>query len=116
VHSLSEYDPSVLILTETAERNLLKDFKRHHQWRVDTEQRAQNYVTQRAFTPKMWGQWMDDHGMVILTNNDDDANTADTEKTQTFISQSTCAPRPPMTDSVPKTWTWLKHGLNTDTD
>lgn len=30
---------------------------------LDTEEKAQNYVTQRAFTPKMWGQWMEDHGM-----------------------------------------------------
>lgn len=30
---------------------------------IGTEQKARNYVTQRAFTPKMWGQWMEDHGM-----------------------------------------------------
>jgi len=30
---------------------------------ISTEQAARSYVTQRAFTSKMWGQWMADHGM-----------------------------------------------------
>ena len=30
---------------------------------IDTEDAALEYVTERAYTPKMWGQWMEDHGM-----------------------------------------------------
>jgi len=30
---------------------------------IDTEAEAKTYVTERGFTPKMWGQWMADHEM-----------------------------------------------------
>ncbi|WP_135826914.1 hypothetical protein [Halorussus ruber] len=29
----------------------------------ETETEAENYVRKRAFTPKMWGNWMESNGM-----------------------------------------------------
>lgn len=30
---------------------------------LDTPEAAERYVQERAFTPRMWGRWMADHGM-----------------------------------------------------
>lgn len=30
---------------------------------LNTEEEAEQYVKERAFTPKMWGTWMEAHGM-----------------------------------------------------